>query len=126
MEEGAKKRRGGRPRGQRIDVWVTPQEYAAIADKARQTGLSHSAYMRAMALNTPVRSIVDLGAVDHLVRVHGDLGRVAGLLKLWLAERRGIGAHPVDVEAMMKDFRSLQREMLELMGRIVFDRPHSS
>jgi hypothetical protein len=32
----------------------------------------------------------------------------------------------VDVEAMMKDFRSLQREMLELMGRIVFDRPHSS
>ena len=53
-----------------------------------------------------------------LVRVNGDLGRVAGLLKLWLAEKRGQGARPVDVEAMMKDFRALQEELRSIMIRV--------
>ncbi|HAN9741196.1 TPA: CopG family transcriptional regulator, partial [Escherichia coli] len=52
-------------------------------------------------------------------KVNGDLGRVAGLLKLWLAEKRGQGARPVDVEAMMNDFRRLQGEVLAIMSRVV-------
>jgi hypothetical protein len=110
-----------RPRRQvpPIKVWVTDSEKAEIADRAAQAGLSLSAYLVAAGLNHPIRSVADLDAVADLVRVNGDLGRVAGLLKLWLAEKRGQGARPVDVEAMMKDFRILQGQMREIMARIV-------
>jgi hypothetical protein len=47
------------------------------------------------------------------------VGRVAGLLKLWLAEKRGQGASPVDVEALMKDLWALQTEMHRIMRRAV-------
>lgn len=61
---------------------MTPDERAEIAPRAAQSGMSLSAYMRAAWLNHPVRSVLDLKAVADLVRVNGDLGRVAGLLKL--------------------------------------------
>ena len=110
-----------RPRRQvpPIKVWVTDSEKAEIADRAAQAGLSLSAYLLAAGLNHPVRSVLDLKAVADLVRVNGDLGRVAGLLKLWLAEKRGQGASPVDVEALMKDLWALQTEMRQIMGRAV-------
>lgn len=102
-----------------IKVWVTLEERAEIEIRAAQTGLSVSAYMRAAGLNHPVRSVLDLKSVADLVRVNGDLGRVAGLLKLWLAEKRGQGASPVDVEALMKELWALQTEMRQIMGRAV-------
>lgn len=111
--------RGGRPRGRRIEVWVTPEEEAAIADLAAQTGLSNSGYLRAVGLNQPVRSVLDLKAVADLGHVNGDLGRVAGLLKLWLAEKRGQGARPVEVQGIMNEFRALQARLLHVMGRVV-------
>lgn len=113
--------RGTRPRQKRIEVWVTEAEKAEIADRAAQTGMSQSAYLLALGLNQPIRSVVDLKAVADMAKVNGDLGRVAGLLKLWLAERRGEGAHPIDVEAMMYDFRRLQHQVLDLMGKVVRD-----
>ena len=70
----------------------------------------------------PIRSVVDLKAVADLAKVNGDLGRVAGLLKLWLLEKRGQGARPADVESMMNDFRKLQTQVHDLMGRVVRDR----
>lgn len=84
--------------------------------------MSESAFLRALGLNQPIRSVVDLEAVDDLAKINGDLGRVAGLLKLWLAEKRGIGAPAVDVDVMMREFRRLQRETLEIMGRVLSDR----
>jgi len=62
---------------------------------------------------------IELRAVADLDKVNGDLGRVAGLLKLWLAEKLGQGASPMDVEAMMNDFRKLQSEVLSMMPRII-------
>ncbi len=98
-----------------IKVWVTDAEKAEIADRAAQAGLSLSAYMLTAGLNHPIRSVYDLKAVADLGRINGDLGRVAGLLKLWLAERRGQGARPIDVEKMMDEFRALQTELSAIM-----------
>ncbi|HDV4147661.1 plasmid mobilization protein [Pseudomonas aeruginosa] len=111
--------RGTRPRRERIEVWVTPDEKAELADRAAQGGLSLSAYLRASGLNHPIRAIADLDAVTDLVRVNGDLGRVAGLLKLWLAEKRGEGANPVDVETVMREFRAQQAKLSAIMGQLV-------
>ncbi|MEX8139986.1 conjugal transfer protein TraJ [Acinetobacter baumannii] len=112
-----------RPRPRRqvppIKVWVTDEEKAEIADRATQAGLSLSNYLLTAGLNQPIRSKVDLVAVADLAKVNGDLGRVAGLLKLWLAEKKGQGARPIDVESMMKDFRALQQQMLAIMSQVV-------
>jgi len=98
-----------------VKVWVTDAEKAELSDRAAQAGLSVSAYMLAAGLNHPIRSVYDLTAVADLGRVNGDLGRVAGLLKLWLAEKRGQGARPFDVEKMMNEFRALQTELSGIM-----------
>ena len=105
-----------------IKVWVSAEERAAIQKRADQAGLSLSAYMLAVGMNTPIRSIVDLAAVADLAKVNGDLGRVAGLLKFWLVEKRGQGAKSIDVEAMMTNFRVLQAQVLDLMSQIVYKR----
>ncbi len=97
-------------------------EKAELADRAAQSGLSLSAYMKAAGLNAPIRARADLSAVADLVRVNGDLGRVAGLLKLWLAEKRGQSARSMDIEKVMIEFRALQVSIREKMSAIVVSR----
>ncbi|MDC7898141.1 plasmid mobilization protein [Escherichia coli] len=113
---------GGRPRGQHIKVRVNNDEKAELADRAAQAGLSLSAYMKVAGLNAPIRERSDLSAVTDLVRVNGDLGRVAGLLKLWLAEKRGQSARSMDIEKVMIEFRALQASIREKMSAIVVSR----
>lgn len=122
MGSGTKTGRGTRPRGTRIDVWVTEGELAELADRADQAGMSRSAYLRTAGLNHKIRSVYDLRAVSDMGKVNGDLGRIAGLLKLWLADHRGFGAKPAEVEKMMLDFRALQAELSAIMGRALRNR----
>ena len=119
MAEKKKTTYGTRPRNEYIKVFVTEDERAELVERAAQAGMSQSAFLRAVGLNEPIRSVVALKAVADLAKVNGDLGRVAGLLKLWLAERRGQGASPMDVEAVMNDFRKLQSEVLSIMSRVI-------
>ncbi|MBU9652820.1 conjugal transfer protein TraJ [Burkholderia multivorans] len=117
MTDDTKKEAGLRDRTMRFRV--TAQEGQEIEARAAQAGLTSSAYLRAAGLNHPIRAIADLDAVTDLVRVNGDLGRVAGLLKLWLAEKRGEGASPVDVETVMREFRAQQAKLSAIMGQLV-------
>ncbi|MGC7839624.1 plasmid mobilization protein [Pseudomonas wayambapalatensis] len=122
MTEGTKRKAPPRRRGKPIEVWVTDEEKATITERAEEAGMSRSGYLRALGLNTPIRSVVDLTAVADLAKVNGDLGRVAGLLKLWLAEKHGHGASAVEVERMMIEFRELQAGIREKMSAVVFAR----
>lgn len=122
VTDDTKYRHGTRPRGYRLAVWVTEEERDLLTDRAAEAGMSTSAYLRAAGLNHPVRSVYDLHAVRDMAKVNGDLGRVAGLLKLWLADYRGWGATPAEVEKMMVDFRALQAELSTVMGRALRDR----
>lgn len=103
-----------RPRGTPIKVWVTSEERTAIATKADQAGLSQSAYLRAVGLNQPVRSVYDLKAVADLVRVNGDTGRIAGLLRQWIADRANINID--EIEAVIQDLRVLQDQLMQISG----------
>ena len=117
MEEKRSGTYGSRPRGKYIKVFVTSEEMSEIQEKAKMSGLSMSAFLRALALNQKVRSVLDLHAVTDMVKVNGDLGRMAGLLKLWLREKRGQGASAHSVEVLMNDFRLLQKKMMDLMSK---------
>ncbi|MCH5507709.1 plasmid mobilization protein [Pseudomonas syringae] len=122
MTSGTKQKTTARRRGKPIEVWVTDEEKEAITHKAEEAGMSRSGYLRALGMNTPIRSVVNLIAVADLAKVNGDLGRVAGLLKLWLVEKGGQGATPADIEKMMLEFRVLQTLVREKMSVIVFAR----
>lgn len=119
MTDDTKKDAPARRRGKPIEVWVTDDEKERITERAKEAGLSRSGYLRALGLNTQIRSVVDLAAVTDLAKVNGDLGRVAGLLKLWLAETRGEGAKAIDVESTMIEFRRLQAAIGMKMGSII-------
>ena len=79
-----------RPGRRRRDRWVqfraTAEEVEAITAQARMVGLSVGAYLRAVGAGYQPRSVVDRDQVDAMLRVNGDLGRLGGLLKLWLRD----------------------------------------
>lgn len=109
---------GGRPRGNRVPVWMTEDERTEIARRAGVAGLSLSAYLRAAGMNHPIRSQYDYEAVRALVAVAGDLGRLGGLMKLWLGERRGEGAAVKDVNTALQEARKLQDTIRGMLGRV--------
>ncbi|GFE93598.1 plasmid mobilization protein [Acetobacter persici] len=89
MTEIEKKRQKniGPRAGQRIPVKVTAEEKEAIELTARQVRLPASTLMRNLALGYSPPSRVDQETFLELFRLRGDLGRIGGLLKLWLVDR---------------------------------------
>jgi hypothetical protein len=99
---------------------VSDDERAEIERLANVAGMSVSAYLRTAGLNHPIRSTFDYDAVRELAQVAGDLGRLGGLLKLWLTEKKGLGqgVRPIDVERLLRDTRALQNDIRNMMGRV--------
>lgn len=75
-----------RKHGKHLRVPVLEREEEAIKQRAATAGLSVSSYLRKIALDYPIYNILDYHAVDTLAKVNGDLGRLGGLLKLWLSD----------------------------------------
>ena len=75
-------RKGSAP----IKVYCLPEERAAIEANAQAAGMSTSAYLLAVGQGYRVQGVTDFDNVRELVRVNGDLGRLGGLLKLWLTD----------------------------------------
>lgn len=64
-------------------------------------------------------SVIDLQAVSGLGKVNGNFGRIAGLLECWLGEKRGRGASPREIEAVMTNFQMPQAQALISMVWVV-------
>lgn len=99
-------RKGNTP----INVYCLPEEKALIQIHARQVGHSASSYLRAIALGYTVESLLDYEHVQELARINGDLGRLGGLLKLWLTDDEKLGRY--DVEDMSKIIAGVIKEIL--------------
>lgn len=97
-----------RDRQRTLRVVVNDYERERIEALAKMAGLSLSAYLRTAGLNHPIRSMLDYDAIMELIRLHADLGRVGGLLKLWLAERRGEVVSAEMVDAAFEELRELR------------------
>lgn len=101
-----------------LRVFVTPTERAEIERLAAVAGLSVSSYLRTAGLNHPIKSVYDLDAVRDLVAIAGDLGRLGGLMKLWLAERRGEGAPVAAVNKCLENALNLQSEIKRKLTKL--------
>ena len=89
-----------------------------LLDKAQQCGMPASTYMRNVGLNLPVKSILDYKSVVELLRLKGDMGRLGGLLKLWLSERRGEGSAVTDVNRVLREIREIELEILKKIRQV--------
>lgn len=116
MNKAKETRKGHTP----INVWVTPDEKATIEAYARQACRSTSGYLRLLGLGYAPKSLVDHQEVDRLAKINGDLGRLGGLLKLWLTndERTAHYGEPV-IRAVLDRILESQAKMHEIMKRVV-------
>jgi hypothetical protein len=48
--------------------------------------MSVASYLRAVGAGYQPRAVVDRDQVDAMLKINGDLGRLGGLLKLWLSD----------------------------------------
>jgi len=105
---------------QPIKVYCFPEERAAIEQQARSTGLSRSSYLLRVGMGYPIRSIVDHHQVEELVKINGDLGRLGGLLKLWLSKETSVaGIEARTVRETLQKIETAQQQMVGLMQKVL-------
>lgn len=102
----------------RVKVSLSLAERAAIEERAAATGRSLSGLLRELGLGFEPKSTRDLEAVQQLVKVNADQGRLGGLLKLWLTNWPGEGAPTLDVRRLLKEIEETQGELRRLVQRL--------
>lgn len=102
----------------RIPVQVSAEEHASIAETARATGLPIAVLIRRLALGYEPDSIVDIETLLELIRLRADLGRLGGVMKMWLVDQPGAGAPEGEVRDALNAVLDRQGDVAGLIGRL--------
>jgi hypothetical protein len=106
-----------------IKVYCLPGERRQIEALARAAGLSMSSYLLNVGMGYKVRGILDNKRVEELARINGDLGRLGGLLKLWLTDDpRTARFGASTIRAVLSRIELTQARMHEVMRAVVMPR----
>jgi hypothetical protein len=109
-------RRGSPP----IKVYCLPVDRRQIEVNAKAAGLSLSTYLMNVGLGYQIKGIVDNNEVEKLAKINGDLGRLGGLLKLWLTnDERTAHFSEATLRAVLSRIVDSQDRMVEVMASIV-------
>jgi len=98
-----------RKNSKRITVYCLPEEQELINAKAAAANLSASKYLLNVGQGYPIKSILDHKRVNDLAKINGDLGRLGGLLKLWLTN---------DEKLLIYDPEKLNKLILDVLTKI--------
>lgn len=97
----------------RLRAYVTSEEYQIIIGKAQSARLSVSEFAKRACLSRRIKSTIEADAVLELAKTNADLGRLGGLLKLWLSEpERG------DRNAVRKILHDIEHTQNELRCKV--------
>lgn len=114
------KKKTGRKRRHHLRVPVLPEEKEQIERQARQAGLSVACYLREVGQGYEIKGITDYERVRELARINGDLGRLGGLLKLWLTDdARTARFGEATILALLGRIEATQDEMGRVMKSVV-------
>ena len=103
-----------------IKVYCLPEEKARIEANAQAAGMSVARFLREVGQGYRVNSVVDYQQVRELARINGDLGRLGGLLKLWLSnDERTAHFGTATLRAVLAKIESTQDEMARVMMAVV-------
>ena len=112
-------RKGSAP----IKVWCLPEERRGIEAGAGAAGLSLSAYLRKVGMGTEIRSALDQQRIIELAKINADLGRLGGLLKLWLTNDEKLAGHDPEqmlrmIHRVLERIQDTQAAMLEVVKKV--------
>lgn len=108
-----------RKTGRHLRVPVLPDEELAIKANAAQAGLSIAAYLRRLGLGYPCHSSLDKQHVLELSKINADLGRLGGLLKLWLTnDERMAHIKSQTLLVVLDRIKATQAAMLEVVQKL--------
>lgn len=100
-----------------IMVRVSPDEKAEIYQAASRCDLSAPAYLRELGLGYEPTSNIDRLAIEKLAHLHGDLGRVGGLLKMWLSDNsKSAYGRSLNIPELLNRLLYLQQELQQEIG----------
>lgn len=103
-----------------IKVYCLPGEKRQIETSASAAGLSLSNYLLNVGLGYQVTGIVDHERVQELLRINGDLGRLGGLLKLWLTDDvRTVEVGKPTLRAALASIELTQQRMREVLTTVI-------
>lgn len=108
-----------RKKSARITIRLSPEEKDMIAALAGDCDLSPSSYLRQLGLAYQPKSTIDKQAFDRLAKLNADLGRIGGLLKMWLSshEKNNYGKQ-LRVPDMVKTLDKLQKEIADAARKL--------
>ena len=106
-------------RQKRLRVPVLIKEEVEIKTKAQDAGLSVAEYLRNLGLGYQVPSVIDNRQVDALLKINGDLGRLGGLIKLWLTnDERTQLIGKSQLHLTLDNIRNTQNRMLDMILKL--------
>lgn len=106
-----------------LRVPVFPEEKQLIEDQAQRAGMSVARFLREVGQGYRIGGVVDYAQVRELARINGDLGRLGGLLKLWLTnDERTAQFGEATVRAVLSRIEATQDEMGQVMMAVVMPR----
>lgn len=118
-DQKAVTRKGSPP----LKVYCLPSERDQISANAQAVGLTVSTYLLRVGAGYEIKSTLDSQLVAELAKVNADLGRLGGLLKLWLTDDKKLAVvgnawTQGTVRALLKRLEDTQAAMLETVRRI--------
>lgn len=103
-----------------LRVPVEKEEERLIKSQASRCGISISEYLRKLGLGYEPKSIIDNKKVTELAKMSGDLGRLGGLLKLWLSDdRRAAHFDKALIISVLRKIEATQSQMASVMIKII-------
>ncbi|HCD1091615.1 TPA: conjugal transfer transcriptional regulator TraJ [Proteus mirabilis] len=103
-----------------IKVYCLRSEKENIESQARKAGMSVAKYLREVGQGYRITGIVDYECVRELAKINSDLGRLGGLLKLWLTNNiKTKNISSVTIRAVLNKIESNQNEIGRIMKDIV-------
>ena len=102
-------------RNKAITTYLTAEEYENVKTWAERTCLTLSTFMRRVCQGQPVKSMEPQINRMELRRLRGDLGRLGGLFKLYLAENKG-PEH--ELRRLLREIDMRQKELKEVIDTI--------
>ena len=121
MGKDAKPTAGKRKHHLRVPVF--PDEKQLIEEQARRAGMSIARFLRDVGQGYRIGGVVDYEQVRELARINGDLGRLGGLLKLWLTnDERTAQFGEATLRAVLSRIEATQDQMGQVMMNVVMPR----
>lgn len=108
-----------RKHGRHLRVPVLPEEESLIKSNAAKAGLPIAEYLRRLSMGSAIQSISDKDAVLELSKISADLGRLGGLLKLWLTDDARVSHFsPETIRTLLRRISGTQKIMLDKVNKL--------